>query len=561
MAIFSLDELHSPDSLFQGRAIDPLEWSSRLPDLSVFNFGADPALLEDLWGGEQVSRLAMRNVASALRLAIGRVAITQGFASEQFPALHGMFADPLEVLSKGLSLAEEILGSRAFSNAVDQIGWIPIVGWIIELVASVVELVVKIISSVRDKRLEDARKELAQIATLPIANWSRGADEVLTRSMMLRLDDCDAQWIVLPRYPATSKEDFRATPQRVNPTDSIYAGWLVHTGRYGPETDGSQGLGFVPGTRNLHGAMELRTRGARDFRDLGGYFPTARLAAVQWWEMIVAGGPAMFSVDPTAAREAWADYLRSAVDFGHDVLDGWSTSVSASHFGATVHRCEVEMYGAGECTKKNKGRTVPIVGTGHRSAYLDYLFTLFDPRRHDAERGWDRDNIDWDDTIPGRALANLEERQRALLQSLACMTVDDSEVNGRPRFRAIGTATSKGPLWQRWYESVTAVFQSGDWRRVKFDDVPEGSLKAELRDRCITAGIECENLGRQFETHLAAPSSLGSPVPPTPPNPVEVQVGYLVRPPKRPPVRRRRNAMTVALAAGVLGGLWMIGRK
>ncbi|MCA9713033.1 MAG: hypothetical protein KDK70_44830, partial [Myxococcales bacterium] len=173
---------------------------------------------EDLWGGEQVSRLAMRNVASALRLAIGRVAITQGFASEQFPALHGMFADPLEVLSKGLSLAEEILGSRAFSNAVDQIGWIPIVGWIIELVASVVELVVKIISSVRDKRLEDARKELAQIATLPIANWSRGADEVLTRSMMLRLDDCDAQWIVLPRYPATSKEDFRATPQRVNPT-------------------------------------------------------------------------------------------------------------------------------------------------------------------------------------------------------------------------------------------------------------------------------------------------------------------------------------------------------
>ncbi|MEX1362277.1 MAG: hypothetical protein AB1Z98_04080, partial [Nannocystaceae bacterium] len=396
--------------------------------------------------------------------------------------------------------------------------------------------------------------------TLPIAKWSRGADEALTRTMMMRLDEYDAQWIVTPRYPATSSSDFRANPQQINPEDEYFAGWLIYTGVNGPGTAGSQGLGFVPGSRNLHGAMELRTRGARDFRDLGGFFPTARLAAVQWWEMMVAGGPAMFSVDPVAARIAWADYLRSAVAFGDGILDGWSTSVTATELGATEHRCKPALYGIGQCKKSKAGKMVPIVGTGHRSVYLDYLFTLFEPRRHDPERGWDRDNIDWDDTIPGRALGNLEERQRALLQSLACMTVDDSEVDGGPRFRAIGTATNKGPLWHRWYESVTAVFQSGDWRRVRFDDVPEGSLKGELRDRCIAAGIDCEQLGRQFETHLATPSSLGDPIPPSPPDPVEVQVGHLVDPSVKSPVRRRRNATTVALATGMLGGLWMLGR-
>lgn len=560
MAIFSLDELHSQNSVFQGRAIDPLDWSSRLPDLSVFNFGADPALLEDLWDGQQVAQLAMRNVSSALRLAVGRVAITQGFASEQLPALNGLFADPLEALSKGLDIAKAILGSKVFTTALDQLGWIPVAGWIIEVVAGVVDLVVTIVEHVRNKRLEEARRELAQIRTLPIAKWSQGADETLTRTMMMRLDGYDAQWVVSPRYPAASGADFRATQQRVNPEDAYHAGWLVHTGTNDAEPVGSQGLGFLPGSRNLHGAMELRTRGSRDFRDLGGYFPTARLAAVQWWEMMVAGGPAMFSVDAGMARKSWSDYIWSAIEFGEDILSGWSASITAAQMGTAKHRCVPELYGIGDCRKSKTNKLVPIVGTGHRSVYLDYMFNLFDPRRHDPDQGWDRGNIDWDDTVPGRALKNLEERQDAVLQSLACMTVDDSDVDGMPRFRAIGTPTSKGPMWDRWYESVVAVFQSGDWRRVRFEDVPEGSLKNELRDRCIAEGIDCRKLGRQFETHLAAPSSLGDPVPPTPPNPVEVQIGSLVIPDDEPR-RRRRNPMAVALAAGAIGGLWLLAQR
>ena len=284
----------------------------------------------------------------------------------------------------------------------------------------------------------------------------------------------------------------------------------------------------------------------------------------QWWEMIVAGGPAMFSIDAGAARNAWADYLRSSVDFGDHVLSGWSGSMTADALGATTHTCVAELYGAGECRKAKRGKMVPIPGTGHRSVYLDYMFELFDPRRHDANKGWDRDNIDWEDTVPGRALKNLEERQHANLQSLACMTVDDSEVDGRPRFRAIGTPTSKGPMWSRWYESVKAVFQTDDWRRVRFDDVPEGALKNELRERCASAGVDCDTLGKQFETTLvAAPSSLGDPVPPTPPNPVEVQfVQTNLALPKAPKKKRRGASLsTWALAAGVLGGAWALSKK
>ncbi len=561
--IFSLEQLYDTNSVFQGRGLDPMEWSSKLPDLSVFGGGADLALREDLWGGDQVTQLAMRNVASALRLTVGRVAVTQGFSSIQIPVLQNLFGDPLELLYKGLDIAKEVLGSKVFSKAIDQLGWIPIVGWIIEILASVVELVVRIVANVRNKREAEARKALAQIGTLPIAQWSQGADEVLARTMMMRLDEYDAQWIVSPRYPAGSPADFRAKAQKINPSDPVWAGWLVHTGSLAPGSEGSAGLGFIPGSRNLHGAIELRTRGARDFRDLGAFYPTARLAAVQWWEMVIAGGPAMFSVDADAARTAWADYLQSAVEFGDHVLSGWSTSLTAEAFGATTHTCVYELYGVGECRKAKKGKQVPIVGTGHRSVYLDYLFTLFDPRRHDPDRGWDRDNIDWNDTVPGRALQNLEERQRAVLQSLACMTVDDSEVDGRPRFRAIGTATNKGPLWNRWYESVKAVFETGDWRRVRFDDVPEGALKTELRQRCSVMGIDCNTLGKQHQTSLAAaPSSLGDPVPPTPPNPVEVQLGIAtVLEPKFPKKRRRVSATTWALATGVVGGLWALSNR
>ncbi|MEX1365604.1 MAG: hypothetical protein AB1Z98_20925 [Nannocystaceae bacterium] len=562
--IFSLDQLHDPRSVFRGNGGDPLEWTSRLPDLSVFGFGADPALAADLWSGQQVAQLTMRNVASALRLASGRVGVTLGFSAAQLPALSGLFVDSLDTLYGGIDLASKVLGTEAFAQALDSLGWIPIAGWVLDLVGSVVELVTNLARAVGDLREAKAREALAQVTTVPLAQWSQGADEVLARTMMMRLGQHDAQWLVSPRYPATSASDFRAKAEVINPGDQRWAGWIVYSGD-GPAAQGvgSPGLGFIPGTRNLHGAMELRTRGARDLRDLGAFYPTARMAAVQWWEMVVGGGPAMYSVDAKAARQAWADYLRAAVEFGDHTLSGWSTSITATGLGTTTHTCVPELYGVGECRKSRRNKSVPIVGTGHRSAYLDYLFTLFEPRRYDPDRGWDRDNIDWDDTIPGRALANLEERQRAVLQSLACMTVDDSEVDGVPRFRAIGTASNKGPLWQRWYDSVVAVFESGDWRRVRFDDVPEGALKQELRERCVSVGIDCTTLGRQHETTFApAPSSLGDPVPPTPPNPVEVQLGFVSLPePKRPGPRRRARPMTWALAAGVLGGLWAVSRR
>ena len=560
--IFSLDQLRDPDSVFHGNAGDPLEWTSRLPDLSVFGFGADPALAADLWNGQQVAQLAMRNVASAIRLASGRVAITQGFSIRQLPALSGLFMDSLDTLYSGIDLASKLLGTEVFIEALDSLGWIPIVGWVLEIVVSVVELVIDLTQTIGDLREAKARDALARVATIPLAQWSQGADEVLTRTMMMRLGEHDAQWIVSPRYPATAANDFRAKAEVVNPGDQRWAGWVVYTGG-GPGVlgEGSPGLGFVPGTRNLHGAMEMRTRGARDMRDLGAFYPTARMAAVQWWEMIVAGGPAMFSIDASAARQAWADYLRSAVDFGHDVLSGWSTSITATGLDATTHTCVPELYGIGECRKVRRNKLVPIVGTGHRSVYLDYLLTLFEPRRHDPDRGWDRDNIDWDDTVPGRALANLEQRQQAVLQSLACMNVDDSAVDGQPRFRAIGTATNKGPLWQRWYDSVVAVFQTGDWRRVRFEDVPEGALKQELRDRCLAEGIDCDQLGRQHETAFAAPSSLGDPVPPTPPNPIEVEIESMSFVPPKSGSTKRRRPIAWLLAAGVLGGLWAATRK
>ena len=557
--IYDVDALTSPTSIFRGRGGDPLDWSSRLPDLSVFGMAADPALAADLWGGRQVGQLAIRNVASAFRIAVGRVALRHGFTRPQLPALSGLYRDSMEQLYSGLDIARSVLGSEAFSMAIDALGWIPVAGWIVEAIASVVQLVTGIVDAMGDRREDRARAELARIARLPLAQWSRGADEVLARSMMLQLEANDAQWIVSPRYPATAASDFKAMPQVVQPGDEQWAGWSVYTGGLGPGSEASPGLGFIPGTRNLHGAVELRTRGARDLRDLGEFYPTARLAAVQWWEMIVAGGPAMFSVNAEKARTAWADYLRSALTFGDNILSGWSMSKTAAKLGATSHKCRSGDYGAGECRKSKRGKTVPIVGTGHRSAYRSYLLNLFSPRRLDEGRGWEFENIDWDDTIPGRALANLQERQDATLRSLQCMTVDDSEIDGKPRFPAIGTRSRKGPLWSRWFESVKAVFATDDWRNVAFDDVPEGDLKRELRERCTAAGVACASLGQRHEAAFASkPSSLGDPVPPSPPEPTEFR--FVFRPPRKtqPRTTSKIGVGTAVLAAGVLSSLFYL---
>ena len=83
--IYSAQQLYDSGSVFHGNGLDPLEWSSKLPDLSVFGFAADPALAGDLWGGDHVGQLAMRNVASALRMTASRVAITQGYSAPSAP--------------------------------------------------------------------------------------------------------------------------------------------------------------------------------------------------------------------------------------------------------------------------------------------------------------------------------------------------------------------------------------------------------------------------------------------------------------------------------------------
>lgn len=174
---------------------------------------------------------------------------------------------------------------------------------------------------------------------------------------------------------------------------------------------------------------------------------------------------------------------------------------------------------------------------------------------------WTTDNIDWSTIATSRALDNLEERQQAKLQSIECMYVDDSrdERTGQPRYRAIGTESSKGPMWNRWFDSVKSVFESGDWRRVRFKDVPEGRLKQELRQWCASHSVDCDTLGTPGGFIAAGPSSLGDPVPPSPPDPREVQLGaYAFAAPKKRGKRRAGGASTAASLALLGGGAWAL---
>ncbi len=579
MPIWTLNELDDSGGVFKGRAGDPFEWSSKLPEENVFGrFATDPAFRDDLLGSvphlaeggwtspNLVGRLAMYNVASALRINIGRIATTLGFLSTQIPAVRSTYYEPLEAVARAVDLAKKVVNSKQFQNALNALGFIPIVGWIIKILARVAETVIRIVDAVRDKREAKARRALAKVASIPLAQYMQGADEVLTKAMMLRIADFDAQWVVEPRYPAASGSDFVALQEEVDPGDDLWAGWLVYTERNAvgldPQSAGA-GLGYVPGTRNLHASIELRTGYGGSVRDLGEFYPTVRMAAVQFWEMLVNDGPAMFGVDTERAKAKWEDYAASAHEFGSEILGGWSMSRTALEMGATQHLCVPEIYGIGDCKGSKRGKLVGIPGNGHRSAWLSYMRELFDPREvHNEGQPWTTDNIDWSSIATTRALDNLKERQISKLQSIECMYVDDGldERTGLPRYRAIGTQSSKGPLWNRWYQSVKSVFESGDWKRVRFRDVPEGRLKQELREWCAGQSVDCDSLGTVGGFQIAGPSSLGDPVPPDPPDPREVSFGdFEVAPPKK----RKRKSSPAEAAAGLAllgGGAWALSK-
>jgi hypothetical protein len=124
-----------------------------------------------------------------------------------------------------------------------------------------------------------------------------------------------------------------------------------------------------------------------------------------------------------------------------------------------------------------------------------------------------------EESIPSRNLWVMRERQLSVLRSPDLFYVDGRNPE---TFHAFAGGNAN-PLKAEWETNAQALMEAGEWRRATFIDMPEGDLKAAVRQQALAHNMVPEKLGSPCPpgvscpmTHKlsAGPSVLGDPTPP-----------------------------------------------
>ena len=603
--LFSPNDLRDPDGVFKGWDYEsnPFDWENKLPALSTVEFfRTDPAyqgLFSLSTNSVVIQELGRYSVFSAVRNCVAQISTAWGYFTTTVGTLKLMFKDSISLVSQVLNTVSTVMES--IEIAVNSIAWIPIVGWIIKIIFEVAKIITNIISSIQKKRAERKQSELDKIAkeyALPMADWTPEADTLMCQELQKRLmpGKFDLEWAFMPRYPANNAGDFVAQHQKYSPDDSCFSGWLVWSNLFKSQTDAQSfpGLGFVPGTMNLHAALSLDTRAGGAVKDYGDYFPITRTVSAQIWSQAVKGDSGLtFGIDTEKVIDAWINYVAAAYHYGLEGIDGWSLVAGRINRNEPLRFDDIPglKYNCSECDvgssncdsalagKKEDKRWRTPPSDGHRSAFVAHLRSMFGWKT--TLNGQSLKEDDWWETMtPVVALKNMRERQEAMIRSPKCMYLDDSTDaagSGQPRFRSLKKGSSLHKIWE---QSVTAMFESGDWKRIDYRDVIPGedvdkAIRLVLSNQYNTTPEKFFNLDKSFGQGKASmgiavapgPSVLGDPEPPAPPDPVDVKTAVVAGmrlTPKRAGTsgtRKKSSTAPLLIGAAAVGLLMLRGRK
>ena len=494
--------------------VDAANFVTNLPDLDFYSWvtQVDPALGKafpvnafpspvgdvDLGNLGYTAYAQFTSTIRAVRLVLSQLATTVGFLKQSVSALGEVFKGTVAAVGDALNIALQVLDNPGFNAAINGLCAIPIVGWIIKAVVAVAKLVLKIVETVRRNRANRQEAWRQMRTVMPLAKWDPDIDAIQVRNVGLRLHVFDAAYVFMPRYRANSPSDFYAEQASGDPDSKRVDAWRLLT-RY---PDG--GLGFVPGTQNLHGAIEMPVGYCGGVKDLGDFFPTTQQLAFHLWNTVLGeSAPAMFSVPARRCAKAWESYLMSALAFIVRDLSGWTCAADPQDGGSLVPSRDY-LQGSGPYPTKQVDpndrkhpKTVAIKGTGHRTAMLDHLQALFDwtagrdTNIPNEDARFPEVAVDFDRSAPGRALGNLRDRQlfqlREIQLSRMAAYVDDSRVRPGagtidkvPRWPAI--ADKSEGLWAVWDQARRNLLSSDLWKQIELDDVP-GGPKDPFRDK------------------------------------------------------------------------------
>jgi len=528
---------------------------------------------------QSIANTQLYDVISASRELIAVTARTAGMLSSSFGAVSNLFRQEISIVER----LADFVNSEMFAHILDAIGMIPVVGWIVKIVADVAKMVAKMVTMVLDQKLSSAVFHAAAQLSVPMSGtkFNSEGDQYFVRKAFERMKNGAQQEFINPPYTG-KRRDFEALGVyndsdggnwSGNRNKEMGVGWVVHPGLATGST------GFVPGTGNVSQALFFpagvgpappkTSQGlvgkAGPMRDLGSLYPTGASVLNQWWSMVLKPGPSMFTVNPKDSIRKWENYVYELLVFGPDVLKGWTAAPTGKPFTNQFY-CTEEMMdpykkrnvGIGDCKKSKRGDLLTLPGNFGNAAHtqlIAYFYNLYFglKRLTDREKNFNPDlgvgiptagkkryyqdasgykwlqpdSIDIDRSVPVRALDNLYDRQMATLKSINCMYVDGENLEKFSAFK-------NKALRRQWYESVTAIMSSTGWKQVVFADVPEGRMKNELRKLITRHKLDPEKLNapcppgaplshpcRQLRIR-AAPTVLGSPELPPPPGAVQV---------------------------------------
>lgn len=524
-------------SVFRGEVSNTpwADWQSRLPDMVFLgkSVSADPQLAAQFSEFNEVYEtvgdalqpmmqfvgdLVMADFIEGTRQTLGQLVQTVGIISNAFANVDRIFKADINSVLKGFDIAGMVLDSKIFEMALNALGAIPIVGWIIKIIYEVAKAVANIFIAVKDMKTADARYLMSKELTIPLdsIDFNPSTDDLQTKAFFsfVGTKDFSPNRVITPPYRMNPKKAnfgfvaegvYRDGDSRKN---GIGAGWIVHGAESGTD---NLGLGFVPGTTNMTRSFFFPAAasgggcsGGGRIRDLGTLYPTASNLCTGWWSNVTKPGPSMFSVRPLALKNAWEDYIEQLFVLCENTLKGWTCAPTGDPF-TDRFECYSGVYGMGsgdnECKKSRRGKTLRInkdFGRGVHTSFYAYLLQLFfgienpfaasmgklaqvpttksfdDPNafyKNDLKRKfWKASAINYSKSVPVHSLDDLYARQTATLRSLQCMYVNGENPAHFPAFAQPG-------LRGKWADGVTDIFASGAWKHVVFADMPEGSAK------------------------------------------------------------------------------------
>jgi hypothetical protein len=524
--------VQSMDMSWAGGGIDAL-------GASVANGLATAQSLQELIGSQaaglvgEMQELAAIDVVQAMRAVVGQVATTVGFLPQTLNAhngVRGTYLEPLRNVVVGLEIANKVINSEYFQQAVDAIAWIPIIGWIIKIVAEVLTLVLSIAERVREKRIEKMSYALAQRFHLPLMaadpDLKKAYNQQMTRNVLSYVSDYSLWKVFQPpylvadgsgkRFETVAARDPDATEYDLGDAGTIQLtqGWYMRG--IAPGTGATDeialagGAGFAPGGSALFRALEFQTEyGGAEPRNIGNYASTAREAAAFLWQTTLKPGPAMFCLNTKLTEENWTNYLHGMLEYGERcILKGFTVSESSVR---DTHRW-------GDCTdlewvykdeyKGDKAGTKRHFPGGwgavsHMGELLNFLMREFWGRgaeqnqypypTRDTGKEFSPDNYYFQNTVYAHALRNMDERQRSVVQGYEAFSVFPGteffdDLTGRTVtksggiFPAFGSPSTgwNSSLISRWEDTIRLVLgEKSLWQNLDWRDVPQYTWKGQ----------------------------------------------------------------------------------